>query len=185
MGKVTPKGERELSPEERLLRAIFGEKAGDVRDASLKAPPGMQGIVIDTRLYSRKDSDSIAREKERETLRELERDYQQRIEQVKETRNEKLKELLGGKVCVELRDGETDEVVIQARWKYTESRLAELDFDRVHPERAVGDHAGVNKQVRKVIQASSQNIRELENQLEREQEKIRRGDELAPASFNW
>ena len=98
VGKVTPKGERELSPEERLLRAIFGEKAGDVRDASLKAPPGMQGIVIDTRLYSRKDSDSVAREKERETLRELERDYQQRIDQVKETRNEKLSELLRGKV---------------------------------------------------------------------------------------
>ncbi len=180
VGKVTPKGERELSPEERLLRAIFGEKAGDVRDASLKAPPGMQGIVIDTRLYSRKDSDTVAREKERETLRELERDYQQRIEQVKETRNDKLKELLKGRVCVELRDGETDEVVVPAKRKYTDSRLAELDFDRVIQNERWVTNAGVNEQVHKVIQASSKSVRELENQLEREQEKIRRGDELAP-----
>ncbi len=180
VGKVTPKGERELSPEERLLRAIFGEKAGDVRDASLKAPPGMQGIVIDTRLYSRKDSDSVAREKERETLRELERDYQQRIDQVKETRNEKLSELLRGKVCVELRDGETDEVVVPAKRKYTDSRLAELDFDRVIQSERWVVNAALNTQVQKVIQASSKNIREIENQLEREQEKIRRGDELAP-----
>ena len=177
---MTPKGERELSPEERLLRAIFGEKAGDVRDASLKAPPGMQGIVIDTRLYSRKDSDSVAREKERETLRELERDYQQRIDQVKVTRNEKLSELLRGKVCVELRDGETDEVVVPAKRKYTDSRLAELDFDRVIQSERWVVNAAVNDQVQKVIQASSKNIREIENQLEREQEKIRRGDELAP-----
>ena len=180
VGKVTPKGERELSPEERLLRAIFGEKAGDVRDASLKAPPGMQGIVIDTRLYSRKDSDSVAREKERETLRELERDYQQRVDQVKETRNDKLKELLKGKVCVELRDGETDEVVVPAKRKYTDSRLAELDFDRVIQSERWVVNAALNEQVRKVIQASAKNIREIENQLEREQEKIRRGDELAP-----
>ncbi len=180
VGKVTPKGERELSPEERLLRAIFGEKAGDVRDASLKAPPGMQGIVIDTRLYSRKDSDSVAREKERETLRELERDYQQRIDQVKETRNDKLSELLRGRVCVELRDGETDEVVVPAKRKYTDSRLAELDFDRVIQSERWVVNAAVNGQVQKVIQASSKNIREIENQLEREQEKIRRGDELAP-----
>ena len=57
VGKVTPKGEQELSPEERLLKAIFGDKAGDVRDASLKAPPGMDGIVIDIKVFSRREKD--------------------------------------------------------------------------------------------------------------------------------
>ena len=61
VGKVTPKGETDLSPEERLLRAIFGEKAGDVRDASLKAPPGMEGIVIDIKVFSRREKDEAAR----------------------------------------------------------------------------------------------------------------------------
>tara|TARA_B100000029_G_C17608764_1_gene968492 strand:+ start:3262 stop:7026 length:3765 start_codon:yes stop_codon:yes gene_type:complete len=180
VGKVTPKGERELSPEERLLRAIFGEKAGDVRDASLKAPPGMQGTVIDTRLYSRKESDSVTREKERETLRGLESDYGQRIDKVKSTRNEKMRELLNGKVSVELRDSETDDVVLEAKRKYTESRLNDLDFDRVIKNDRWVVNADLNTQIQKVIEASSVNIRELENQLEREQEKIRRGDELAP-----
>ncbi len=180
VGKVTPKGERELSPEERLLRAIFGEKAGDVRDASLKAPPGMQGTVIDTRLYSRKESDSVTREKERETIRGLESDYGQRIDKVKSTRNEKMRELLNGKVSVELRDSETDDVVLEAKRKYTESRLNDLDFDRVIKNDRWVVNADLNTQIQKVIEASSVNIRELENQLEREQEKIRRGDELAP-----
>ena len=64
VGKVTPKGESELSPEERLLRAIFGEKAGDVRDASLKAPPGMEGVVIDRKVFSRRERGSSPRRRE-------------------------------------------------------------------------------------------------------------------------
>ena len=63
VGKVTPKGETELSPEERLLRAIFGEKAGDVRDASLKAPPGMDGVVMDRKVFSRKERDEKQKKK--------------------------------------------------------------------------------------------------------------------------
>ena len=140
----------------------------------------MQGTVIDTRLYSRKESDSVTREKERETIRGLESDYGQRIDKVKSTRNEKMRELLNGKVSVELRDSETDDVVLEAKRKYTESRLNDLDFDRVIKNDRWVVNADLNTQIQKVIEASSVNIRELENQLEREQEKIRRGDELAP-----
>ena len=68
VGKVTPKGETELSPEERLLRAIFGEKAGDVRDASLKAPPGMKGVIIKTRVFSRKERTEDAKKQEKNDI---------------------------------------------------------------------------------------------------------------------
>ena len=71
VGKVTPKGETELSPEERLLRAIFGEKAGDVRDSSLKAPPGMKGIVVETRVFSRKERDKKTKKSDKDRIDEL------------------------------------------------------------------------------------------------------------------
>lgn len=180
VGKVTPKGERELSPEERLLRAIFGEKAGDVRDASLKAPPGMQGIVIDTRVYSRKDRDSITKEKEKQTINELKRDYDQRIAKIIATRNDKLKKLLQGKVCAELRDDETNEVVLLAKKKYTKALLEDLDFERIIQNQEWVVNKELNEQTLKVIESGTRNISSLERQLVRESEKVIRGDELAP-----
>jgi DNA-directed RNA polymerase subunit beta len=180
VGKVTPKGERELSPEERLLRAIFGEKAGDVRDASLKAPPGMQGIVIDARLYSRKDRDSITKEKEKQTINELKRDYDQRIAKIISTRNDKLKELLQRQVCTELRDDETNEVVLQSKKKYTERLLEDLDFEKIIQNQEWVVNKELNERILKVIESCMRNISSLERQLDRESEKVIRGDELAP-----
>ena len=74
IGKVTPKGETEPTPEEKLLRAIFGEKAGDVKDASLKAPPGMRGIVINKKLFTRKQRDTETKKEEKKKLENLEND---------------------------------------------------------------------------------------------------------------
>ncbi len=84
VGKVTPKGETDLTPEERLLRAIFGEKAGDVRDASLKAPPGMDGIVIDIKVFSRTEKDENAKKQEKKKIETLRR--QSRREQAADHR---------------------------------------------------------------------------------------------------
>ena len=180
VGKVTPKGERELSPEERLLRAIFGEKAGDVRDASLKAPPGMSGIVIDTRLYSRKDRDQLTKEKERQTINELKRDYEQRIAKIVSMRDAKLKELLKGQICFELRDDESNEMVIPAKKKFTDELIDSLNLDRViQGQQWVVDKA-VNNQILQVIDSCNRNVTSLERQLDRESEKVIRGDELAP-----
>ena len=180
VGKVTPKGERELSPEERLLRAIFGEKAGDVRDASLKAPPGMSGIVIDTRLYSRKDRDQLTKEKERQTINELKRDYEQRIAKLISMRDGKVKELLKGQICSELRDDESNELVVPAKKKFTDELIASLNLDRViQGQQWVLDEA-VNEQILQVIESCNRNVSSLERQLDRESEKVIRGDELAP-----
>ncbi|RKX24482.1 MAG: DNA-directed RNA polymerase subunit beta, partial [Candidatus Zixiibacteriota bacterium] len=96
VGKITPKGETELSPEERLLRAIFGEKAGDVRDASLKAPPGMNGVVINTRLFSRKEKTEEAKKEEKRERAAIERAFEKILRTIVNLRNQRLGELLEG-----------------------------------------------------------------------------------------
>ena len=98
VGKVTPKGETQLTPEEKLLRAIFGEKAGDVRDASLTCPPGIEGIVVDVKIFSRKgvEKDERAKAIESEELGKLEKDLNDEIRILKEERNKRVIERLSG-----------------------------------------------------------------------------------------
>jgi DNA-directed RNA polymerase subunit beta len=97
VGKITPKGETQLSPEEKLLRAIFGEKAGDVRDTSLTVPPGIEGTVVDVKVFSRRgvDKDDRAKSIEDEEIAGLEKDYQDEIAMVEMERDQKLKNLVG------------------------------------------------------------------------------------------
>jgi DNA-directed RNA polymerase subunit beta len=111
VGKVTPKGETQLTPEEKLLRAIFGEKAGDVRDASLKVPPGIEGTVVDVKIFSRKgvEKDQRAKEIEGQEVHRLEKNIKDQVRIYTEERNKKITELLGGVVvsrAVESRSGE-------------------------------------------------------------------------------
>ena len=99
VGKITPKGETQLTPEEKLLRAIFGEKAGDVRDTSLTVPPGIEGTVVDVKVFSRRgiDKDDRAKSIEDEEIAGLEKDYQEEVSTVELERDQKLKNLLVGK----------------------------------------------------------------------------------------
>ena len=101
VGKITPKGETQLTPEEKLLRAIFGEKAGDVRDTSLTVPPGIEGTVVDVKVFSRRgvDKDERAKSIEEEEIGRLEKDYQDEIAMVEMERDQKLKNLLVGKTA--------------------------------------------------------------------------------------
>src|SRR5881397_165122 len=102
VGKITPKGETQLTPEEKLLRAIFGEKAGDVRDTSLTVPPGIEGTVVDVKVFSRRgvDKDERAKSIEEEEVARLEKDYQDEIAMVEMERDQKLKNLLVGKTSL-------------------------------------------------------------------------------------
>lgn len=180
VGKVTPKGERELSPEERLLRAIFGEKAGDVRDASLKAPPGMNGIVIDIRLFSRKDRDEITKEKERQAINELKKDFEQRIASITSIRDSKLREFMVGQTSSGLRNDETNDVIVRAKKKLTKDLVDSLDFDMLIQNQKWVLDKNMNAKILQVIESGTRNITSLERQLEGETEKVIRGDELAP-----
>jgi len=180
VGKVTPKGETELSPEERLLRAIFGEKAGDVRDSSLKAPPGMKGIVVETRMFSRKERDKKTKKTDKERIDELRAQISGRIAEITTARDRKLLELLDGKDAQELRDGSTQELLVAKGRKYTEKMLQRINFSDVTAPEGLTVDAAANAIAEKVLMTANEMILRLEEELDKEIDKIIRGDELKP-----
>ena len=99
IGKITPKGESDPTPEEKLLRAIFGDKAGDVKDASLKAPPSLNGVVIDKKLFTRTIKDKRKRAEDKDALKKLEVKYDLLFKDLKSKMIEKLYSIVSGKTC--------------------------------------------------------------------------------------
>ncbi len=179
VGKVTPKGETELSPEERLLRAIFGEKAGDVRDASLKAPPGMKGIVIDTKVFSRKERSETAKKQERAETAKTKKNFAKQIEYVVGMRNRNLGMLLEGQTARTVKD-ENGEVAVKAGTKYKSD-----SFDDIHAQDLIADNGftsddKINQRVEQLLVQARALVEKKKAQLEIELEKIIRGAELPP-----
>lgn len=180
VGKVTPKGESELSPEERLLRAIFGEKAGDVRDASLKAPPGMEGVVIDRKLFSRKERSDSSRKKEKGEVAELQKSAKERIDQLYQERDRQLVELLKGQTLGRLRHREDDSVVVREGTQMSERLFERIDFSEIAPEDQWTEDGAINARVDELLHYASEQVQLIEEQTERNIERLTRGDELPP-----
>jgi DNA-directed RNA polymerase subunit beta len=180
VGKVTPKGESELSPEERLLRAIFGEKAGDVRDASLKAPPGMEGVVIDRKVFSRKERSESSRRKEKSTLAEYEKEAEERREQLITERNTKLLDIVGDIKLGRLRSSEDDSVVVREGTQLTDRLIERVDFSTISPEEGWTEDDKVSHRVEELLRYSSEQLQLIDEQAERKVERLTRGDELPP-----
>ena len=126
VGKVTPKGETQLTPEEKLLRAIFGDKAGDVKDASLKASPSLRGVVIDKKLFSRSIKDKRKRSEDKEAISRLELDYEVKFQQLKDELIEKLFGLISGKTSQGVINDLGEEVLPKGK-KYTIKMLNAVD----------------------------------------------------------
>jgi DNA-directed RNA polymerase subunit beta len=180
VGKVTPKGETELSPEERLLRAIFGEKAGDVRDASLKAPPGMKGIVIKTRVFSRKERTEEAKKQEKNEIAAIKRIYNKKILDITALRNKRLGELLEGHTSSSVRSVVDNSILIRAGHKYKADFFETFDVDNaVAPEGYCTD-ANVNKHADSIIAEAAEILRAKKAEMEIEIDKVQRGAELPP-----
>ena len=182
VGKVTPKGETELSPEERLLRAIFGEKAGDVKDASLKAPPGMNGIVIDTKVFSRKERDDKTKKEDVKRVDQAQGRFERRRSMLQKDRDVFVAELLLNTRVGDIRTVGTNRVKVQ-KGKWTKDVLSGFVFD--HNEiYAVDDQwtddPKINKRIREAIILCSQMLQELDERETLEIDKIQRGDELPP-----
>ncbi len=180
VGKVTPKGETELTPEERLLKAIFGEKAGDVRDASLKAPPGMDGIVVDIKLFSRKERDERAKVHEKKIVQELKRQRDMEIAHVREKRRERLAMLMVGQTTEKLIHSETGELQAKAGRKITEKLLDSIDVDHLHWGLPIVKNQKVDGRVQTLMEAAARAIDGIESRFEKEMERVLRGDELPP-----
>jgi DNA-directed RNA polymerase subunit beta len=183
VGKVAPKSETELSPEEKLLRAIFGEKAGDIRDASLTVPPGVEGVVIETQIFARKGPSAKTKEErhqEKEEIDRVKRTFGTQIRKLEENKVEKLsKLLLGAKLASALTDEKSGDTVIAAGKTVTKSDLkniAECDFDSIK----LAENDELEDEIRRVARLMNDQIEELQYEEGREIDKIKRGDELPP-----
>jgi DNA-directed RNA polymerase subunit beta len=180
VGKVTPKGETELSPEERLLRAIFGEKAGDVRDSSLKAPPGLKGVVIDTRVYSRKERDKRSKKKDKKQIDELKEEISQQISEIVKVRIDRLTEFLVDTQTCEITSALTGEIVVSEGKKWTKPMLQKLDYTGISVKNGLCQDPKRNKKAEEVLFYANDMISKLEDKLDKEIDKVVRGDELKP-----
>jgi DNA-directed RNA polymerase subunit beta len=179
VGKVTPKGETEPTPEEKLLKAIFGEKAGDVKDVSLKAPPGMNGVVIDTKIFSLKRRDAKTKKLDKKHIEEIDHWGVQEKKKVKILRDEKLKSLLLGKVCSGIRSKESQKIVIRSGVTFTDKTFDKLDFDTLDPTSPWVDSKGqTNQHVGLIYKKYNDRIVEIDEEVQKEQDKITIGDEL-------
>jgi DNA-directed RNA polymerase subunit beta len=138
IGKITPKGESDPSPEEKLLRAIFGDKAGDVKDASLKAPPSLEGIVIDKKLFSRSIKDKKLKTSTKPILDKIEEEFQRNTGELKGKLIDKLFILVNGKTSQGVKDYYNAEVIAKGT-KFTQKILQDIDYQNVNPAKWTTD----------------------------------------------
>lgn len=181
VGKVTPKGETQLTPEEKLLRAIFGEKAEDVKESCLYVPPGIEGIVVDVRIFSRKGAEKDVRAKsiEEDDILRLQRDLEEEVRIVKEEKFNKLRQLLAGsKVIEDVKDSKTKEVVCSEGKKLTEKHLDKIKDE--HLMRIKVASPEIKEKIDTINHEANQYIRYLESKYDESVDRVRRGDELPP-----
>jgi DNA-directed RNA polymerase subunit beta len=180
VGKVTPKGETELSPEERLLRAIFGEKAGDVRDASLKAPPGMDGVVIDVKVFSRRERDDRGKKEEKKKVDRIKREERKQVKSVEDRRSERVLALLDDANTKRVDDPMSGAMIFRAGRKINAKLFEEIDWDAIPWSEGITDDEELNKRVFRIYEAARRVVEDLHLQAEKEIERLTRGDELPP-----
>jgi DNA-directed RNA polymerase subunit beta len=180
VGKITPKSETELAPEERLLRAIFGEKAADVKDTSLTVPSGTYGIVMDVKVSSRKE---IARQKlspteSKRQAKQIQDEYQKKKDELHEQLTEALSNiLLGEKIPLDVVNAQTGEIIIPANRKITKTLLRKLAgvYDHVDI-----DPSPIRNKIREIIGHFEHKFAELELEHERSMDKVESGDDVDP-----
>ncbi len=180
VGKITPKGETELSPEEKLLTAIFGEKAKDVKDSSLKVPPGMEGTIIDVKVFSRRIDDPLLEKERGERIGQFRAFEREEIRHISEARDEELKELLlGHTVTLMLKRG-TVEPFMDEGTKLPKATLDELDLGDIDLTTLKVQNKEANERIRRVITEAKTRIEKVRARTEEQIDKVFQPDELSP-----
>lgn len=180
VGKITPKGETDPTPEEKLLRAIFGDKAGDVKDASLKAPPGMDGVVIDTQLYSRRSSDPESKKREHQLLAEIENMFERELNALNEDFTQKFFDLSQGCIAavdIESKDGE---IVISEGAEILKSEFEDVEPYELNPKFSVKGRRATNHNLKQLFQNYARAFDRIDDTVKRERHLAQMGDELSP-----
>ena len=176
IGKISPKGESDPSPEEKLLRAIFGDKAGDVKDSSLKANPSLSGVVIDKKLFSRAIKTRESKKQDKVTLAKIDEEYQAKEDELKNMLVDKIMELTEEKVCQGVKDY-TDAEIINKGSKFTVAALKNLEYDGIQTNGWTDDeHA--NGLIQRLIVNYMRKAKQLEAELSRRKFAITIGDDL-------
>ncbi|RMG80473.1 MAG: DNA-directed RNA polymerase subunit beta [Bacteroidetes bacterium] len=176
IGKITPKGESDPTPEEKLLRAIFGEKAGDVKDASLRVSPSVSGIVVDKKLFSRAIKDRKAKAKEKEILAKLDEQFEKEQAELKQQLVDKIKTLVGDLTSEGIKDFFGTEVIKKGA-KFTPKTLLKIDYRSVSPDNWTKDEK-VNGLIKQLIFNFQKKENELIGKHKREKFAVTVGDEL-------
>ncbi len=180
VGKVTPKGETDPTPEEKLLKAIFGEKAGDVKDASLKAPTGLKGIVIDTKLFSRKKRDAKTKRQDKKKTEEVDQWLATEKQRIRKLRDRKLIKIVDRQYSAGIRDIETGKVVIRAKALLKKEALEEVDFDKIDLTQPLVEDEDRNQLISEILEKYYEKLSSLDEEYELRKFKITIGDELPP-----
>ena len=181
VGKVTPKGETQLTPEEKLLRAIFGEKAGDVKDTSLTVPPGVEGIVVNIKIFSRKrsDDDQWVKLLENEDLMGLQRDHLDELRIIEEEENRKSQALLIGKqIGRDLMNRESGEVLLKKKGRLTEEIIQK--FSEEDTRNIVLNDAADQAELDEIHRVTKEHVELLQASYDEKVGRLRRGDDLPP-----
>ena len=184
VGKITPKSETELAPEERLLRAIFGEKAADVKDTSLRVPSGTYGIVMDVKVSSKKEREAAAKEQpikpvsggEKRQAKQVQDEHRSKTDELREQLTEALSNiLLGEKIPLDVVNSETGEIIIPANRKITKTLLRKLAqvYDRIEI-----DPSPIRNKINEIIGTFKKKFDELRSQYDEELERVEAGDEV-------
>jgi DNA-directed RNA polymerase subunit beta len=180
VGKITPKGETELSPEEKLLTAIFGEKAKDVKDSSLRVPPGVEGTVIDVKIFSRRIDDPLLEREHGERIAELRDGEREEISRVVEARDEELHELLQGQTAALFLKRGTIEPYFQEGKKLTQKTLDEVDFGEVDLTTLKVKNEKSNALIKRVVEEAKARVERIRERTEEGIDKVFQPDELSP-----
>ena len=183
VGKVTPKGETQLTPEEKLLRAIFGEKAGDVRDASLICPPGIEGIIVGVKIFSRKgiEKDERAKQIEQDELDMMEKNLQDEIRILHDEVKKRVLQMLQGQTTrADLFDEHGRDRLLKKGTVLTPEILQEIPYEPLVRLKIQTDDPRLEDDLRQLEERTERQVEVIKNLFEEKKEKIRRGDELPP-----
>ena len=176
IGKITPKGETDPSPEEKLLKAIFGDKAGDVKDASLKASPSLEGVIIDKKLYARANKDRKQKMEDKETLQKMDLTFREKADKLRDVLIDKLYTLLKNNQAVSVKDILGTELISKGQ-HFTKERLNEIDYFSVLLEGWTAD-AHKNELIAQCVMNYIAKYKEMDAALKREKFNLTIGDEL-------
>ncbi len=183
VGKVTPKGETTLTPEEKLLRAIFGEKAGDVRDASLYCPPGIEGTIVDVKIFTRKGGEKDERHKaiEASQVFKLEKNLADEIRILTDERLKRLGDLLGGKILqADLHDEKTNKRLLTKGVELTRELIEKISTRNLKRLKLNEKDPLLIEKIEEIEEMTSRQIDVLRKITEERKEKLKKGDELPP-----